>query len=232
MNKSKAYLHFSKDRGRHYIAKCDIKSGELIMSDRGDFIPRLHYNHPIFIPLVNKLLSDSRYEVLHCNDIYTGVTSPDTNITDKNWQKAINILHTNCFSFDHTKDIIFPLISYFNHSCAPNALIDFGGSNVGLIYAYKNISKGEEITINYLENNITYINQAARQKRLNYWRFNCNCSLCTSQKEEEENFAKLNKYRKIWITIKPTVCLFPIFFCIFILLLFFVFFSEMIKHQF
>jgi len=50
---------------------------------------------------------------------------------------------------------LYPVLSLSNHSCSPNASIEFlQENNVGTMLALRNICKGEEITITYCPNGL------------------------------------------------------------------------------
>ncbi|KAK6640743.1 hypothetical protein RUM44_012440 [Polyplax serrata] len=80
---------------------------------------------------------------------------------------------------------LYKMQSIINHSCRPNAVINFPNGNFQLaVTASRNINPGEEICISYLDNCILSRSRHSRQKILqeNYL-FNCKCDKC----EEEIN---------------------------------------------
>eukprot|EP00029_Vermamoeba_vermiformis_P014248 TRINITY_DN9371_c0_g1_i1.p1 TRINITY_DN9371_c0_g1~~TRINITY_DN9371_c0_g1_i1.p1 ORF type:complete len:470 (-),score=73.26 TRINITY_DN9371_c0_g1_i1:9-1418(-) len=100
--------------------------------------------------------------------------------------------------------------SCFNHSCRPNA-ISIGGFGFGKpedrvkeegeearisIVALKPIAKGEEITINYLDDDDT--DYKSRQQMLwEKYLFKCHCSKCLEEKAQLEEQEKNEKEAKI-----------------------------------
>ena len=96
------------------------------------------------------------------------------------WEKAINIICTNCFTEGSTT-LLFPVLSYLNHNCWPNVSIEFYNNEQtwwGYLYAWNNIPKGTEVCISYIGfDDPKY--RTARQERLNNWRFICKCHICT-----------------------------------------------------
>ena len=72
--------------------------------------------------------------------------------------------------------------SYINHSCWPNSVRSFLG-NLLIVRAARDIREGEEITINYIENESGI---QKRQKALySGWGFNCKCTLCEIETAEQ-----------------------------------------------
>jgi len=73
--------------------------------------------------------------------------------------------------------------SYINHSCWPNSVRSFLG-NLLIVRAARDIPEGEEITINYIEN------QSGLQERqkafYSEWGFNCKCALCEIETAEPQ----------------------------------------------
>ena len=80
---------------------------------------------------------------------------------------------------------LFP--SFLNHSCVGNAIRVFLGDLL-LIYAKKDVKKGEEITVNYFSSDL---NTDRKEKCFKYYNFKCDCRLCvvdskdTNQKKRE-----------------------------------------------
>jgi len=76
----------------------------------------------------------------------------------------------------------FILISRINHSCIPNASFSYNASlNMETVHAFKNIKKGEEITISYI---LPYATKEERNATLRArYGFSCKCEACepTSQ---------------------------------------------------
>jgi hypothetical protein len=88
-----------------------------------------------------------------------------------------------------------PLIPLFTikirHACDPSAQVEFkSGTNKLHLVATRDIKKGEEITMSYVENSMkdgdTEEETARRRKALlEGWKFACNCSKCTLDGAEE-----------------------------------------------
>jgi hypothetical protein len=78
--------------------------------------------------------------------------------------------------------------STINHSCDPNAVVEFPFNNHELVVnAAKNINVGEEILISYLDECDQQRSRHSRIKLLqeNYL-FNCDCSKCSSQRDDPD----------------------------------------------
>ena len=74
--------------------------------------------------------------------------------------------------------------SLFNHSCIPNCF-QFGFGDILIITAINDIEKNNELTINYLNNDIPF---DMRQNILKEkYDFNCNCELCNYEKNKFKN---------------------------------------------
>ncbi|KAG2574951.1 histone-lysine N-methyltransferase ATXR2-like isoform X2 [Panicum virgatum] len=76
----------------------------------------------------------------------------------------------------------FPLQSCMNHSCCPNAKAfkrDEDKDGHAVILALKPISKGEEITVSYIDEDLSY---EERQAQLADYGFTCACSKCQEER--------------------------------------------------
>ncbi|CAN6240994.1 unnamed protein product [Urochloa humidicola] len=76
----------------------------------------------------------------------------------------------------------FPLQSCMNHSCCPNAKAfkrDEDKDGHAVILALRPISKGEEITISYIDEDLSY---EERQAQLADYGFTCACSKCQEER--------------------------------------------------
>ncbi|GAB7335459.1 hypothetical protein MBLNU13_g07821t1 [Cladosporium sp. NU13] len=67
--------------------------------------------------------------------------------------------------------------SYVNHSCVPNAHRTFIGEFL-LLYATKDIKKGEELTISYGPDLVAFVSR--REAIMSMWNFQCECALCVA----------------------------------------------------
>ena len=85
--------------------------------------------------------------------------------------------------------------SFFNHSCEPNCFY-FGIANMLIVKAIKDIKKGEELTVSYVEPKP----MALRKNELLKWDFTCDCKYCKQEAEicdKDEYFNVFETYIKI-----------------------------------
>ncbi|KAI1203900.1 hypothetical protein F5X97DRAFT_317919 [Nemania serpens] len=103
----------------------------------------------------------------------------------KNQEEAVDILcklQVNSFSrldedLGQTGLFMNPALAMANHSCTPNAFVQFVGRKA-VLHAYQQIEKDEEVEISYIDCNI---HLAYRQEILRVrYHFTCNCPRCQS----------------------------------------------------
>ena len=85
--------------------------------------------------------------------------------------------------------------SFFNHSCEPNCFY-FGIANMLIVKAIKDIKKGEELTVSYIEPKP----MALRKNELLKWDFTCDCKYCKQEAaicDKDEYFNIFETYIKI-----------------------------------
>jgi hypothetical protein len=72
----------------------------------------------------------------------------------------------------------FPVLSYANHSCAPNALITYEGNSQARLVALRALAPGEEICVSYIEEE-----QPLEERRADLfdYGFVCACSRCQAE---------------------------------------------------
>lgn len=110
---------------------------------------------------------------------------PEVITQDLDMKSAWNILATNSFSSEFRDFNIIILLLYcsrFNHSCEPNAGWYIRGNTIYII-TLKKILEGEEVYISYIDNFMPKIDR--RSKLLHFMSFECNCSACASQVNDE-----------------------------------------------
>ena len=74
---------------------------------------------------------------------------------------------------------IYPLLSYINHSCAPNALLELHGER-RILVALQPISAGTEITMPYMHPSMMELPREIRRRFLSdTFGFSCACSECS-----------------------------------------------------
>lgn len=104
------------------------------------------------------------------------------NSQDASMSAAVGIVKTNGHPLGvGSSDCgIFPTCSRFNHSCASNASYTWdGAATQEAVYAGKDIARGEQITVNYLDEQ--HLNAPRSERRavlLRDFRFECACTVC------------------------------------------------------
>ncbi|KAF2193906.1 SET domain-containing protein [Zopfia rhizophila CBS 207.26] len=89
-------------------------------------------------------------------------------------------INTNAFEVEidgQTRHVVFPEIARLNHDCRPNAAYFFDPQTLThYVHATQTIHPGEEITITYINNEMTRSKRMASLKQ--NWGFDCGCSAC------------------------------------------------------
>jgi tetratricopeptide (TPR) repeat protein len=91
---------------------------------------------------------------------------------------------------------IYP--SFINHSCVSNSFNVFYG-DVMMIYAIKNLKKGEEITLSYLDPFEPY---DKRLEKMKCFKFICNCELCALDRSDTFNDRRNEIFKKEYENLK------------------------------
>ena len=103
-----------------------------------------------------------------------------------------DIISTNAIlTLRNDRNGLYIKSSFFNHSCEPNCFY-YGIANLLIVKAIKNINKGEELTVSYIEPKPAYM----RKNELLKWEFNCECKYC----KEEADICNKDSYFKIFDT--------------------------------
>jgi hypothetical protein len=80
---------------------------------------------------------------------------------------------------------VWPVASFFNHSCGPNVGKKREGRN-WVFWALKDVREGEELCITYLGGDeVSMLVKERRVMTLGVWQFVCGCSRCLVESEEE-----------------------------------------------
>jgi SET and MYND domain-containing protein len=87
----------------------------------------------------------------------------------------INSITLVSATFDQLGMTFDPAIALLNHSCNPNAAIVFD-QNVACIRSIKDLKKGEQVTISYIDN--TYKRATRRSQLREQYYFDCHCEGC------------------------------------------------------
>lgn len=97
---------------------------------------------------------------------------------DEDQSRLLTILRSNAYNTGEDHVGIFPKIARINHSCKPNTGNFWSEKqNHRVIYAFRDIEKGEEITVSYIP---LLKSIQERQARLFQYGFTCDCSACQS----------------------------------------------------
>jgi hypothetical protein len=102
---------------------------------------------------------------------------------EEDQNQLLTIFRSNAYNTGDSHVGLFPKIARINHSCRPNSgnwWSDKAGQRV--IYAARDISKDEEITVSY----IPLLKKAKdRQQRLSQYGFLCDCPACQSLESDK-----------------------------------------------
>ncbi|RIA81346.1 hypothetical protein C1645_790598 [Glomus cerebriforme] len=102
-------------------------------------------------------------------------------IPEETFRKVFMIFTLNSHSFDSDGSAIFVYGSKMNHSCEANTFYQSIDGQRGVHTAVKRISKGEQITTDYLGKD-SILSRGARHKILQRTKlFTCECSRCTER---------------------------------------------------
>jgi hypothetical protein len=75
---------------------------------------------------------------------------------------------------------LFPLMSYLNHSCTPNAEVRYiNGNGSAVVIALKPIQVGEEVCVSYIDEEAPFED---RMEMLASYKFKCKCEKCRTKK--------------------------------------------------
>jgi hypothetical protein len=85
---------------------------------------------------------------------------------------------------------IYPLGSFFNHSCDFNSEAIREG-RVLVFRAVKDIAEGEEISISYIDATLPFQKRYSQLQQEYY--FECGCPRCITEKRGNVKFSKLHK---------------------------------------
>ena len=88
--------------------------------------------------------------------------------------------------------------SFINHSCLSNTFHLFYG-DIMMVYAIKDLKKGEEITLSYLDPFETY---EKRLEKMKCYKFTCNCELCVLDRADVFNDRRNEIFKKEYENLK------------------------------
>jgi len=159
---------------------------------------------------LSQLDDDTRAELYHravdalpnkTKDLYMGLHGYVGTI-----DQVQDIMVTNAFQFYFGNDVahngVIPETSRMNHDCRPNVAYFFDPESLThFSHAVRTIYPGEEITVTYIDNTVSY---EKRQEDLNFsWGFDCSCSLCSSPRMfVDESDKRIDMMRNISRALK------------------------------
>ncbi|KAF2120400.1 hypothetical protein BDV96DRAFT_683838 [Lophiotrema nucula] len=182
-------------KGKGLIATKDIPKGTRIVSEKpiinsGRHVANMEQLQIRISQQVSSLSQDQQREFLSMDNIY-----PYTNSLER-WR---GIFRTNALPIGSQLDAggVFFIACRINHACDNNAQ-NFWNENLNqlTIHAVRDICKGEEITIFYLNSRR---NRRARQKELwQNFKFTCSCRLCSlPPNQSKDSDSKLDRIHDI-----------------------------------
>jgi SET domain len=144
-----------------------------------EFVPGLGYSMPAMVADVESkfagLAADQQAEYLACHE-HRNPGDAETG------SRAMFIFRSNAYTLTDGTIGIFPKIAKINHSCQPNAVNVWSEpSRKRIIWAGRDITAGEEITVTYVP-----LLQAtdARRQRLQQYGFFCDCEACGAKRTD------------------------------------------------
>ncbi|KAM7183375.1 hypothetical protein V8F20_012643 [Naviculisporaceae sp. PSN 640] len=169
-------------KGMGLIATRKIKQGEVIMVDHAALIAEMAFPTRVKRDVGRQLLERAvRRLSPERKEMVLGLASNEGGEVD-----VEDVVRTNSFTVNVGEGsfmALFPRIARINHACKPTAFTRFNEKTLSnTVLAFREISKGEEITISYSDFGLTH---AERTPLLSSkWGFKCTCSLCTSPPAE------------------------------------------------
>ena len=119
------------------------------------------------------------------------------------------IISKNVFTHEDTPNMsnlrVYRIISRINHSCRPNAIVEWNPSKgEGTLHALRKIAAGEEITIDYLCRPEDTLNSISERRKLleEQYDFVCTCPACGHDRKEPTTYrgAEMRLEREAAIT--------------------------------
>jgi len=192
----------SSHRGLGMFATCDLDLGDLVCSERPLLIsPYKIVTSCVIMKSDGDPPSDAQiataafaeYEIelglalnrMDARNRTAYLALADSHTKDGSG-RLFGILRTNAYSVDlgdrskaeSKHAAVFDQLSRINHSCAPNARVNFCIHSFSLqVYALGRIEKEEEIFISYCNSSLPH---ATRQAKLSPHGFHCICPACTN----------------------------------------------------
>lgn len=172
----------SEGKGLGVFALHDLEIGDIVMREAPilkinppDYVRGTGYPMALVTELVrkefDKLSPAAQVEVM-------SLTYHATAVEEATMDKLGIIFRTNAYNTDEQIGL-FPKIARINHSCRPNTSYYWSKKlNRRVVYASREIKKGEEFFVSYIGLLSTH---EERQNRLNRYGFKCTCEACAAK---------------------------------------------------
>ena len=206
--------YLDKNRQIGMIANKEYNVGDIILSEEAMFkipiisdkfngLTQIKNNDKEYGIQFNKMLY-KEFNELNLKDkvMYLWLSNKNNNQMKNKLNILFNIFYTNAYSLNNNDkndeindqiSYLFHDISRINHSCSPNCLLTINYIDKTCeIIAIKKIHKNDEITSNYINNDIPMLYKHRKEYIYNKWGFNCICSLCNKD-NRNRNDAIINK---------------------------------------
>lgn len=136
-----------------------------------DLVPAIDESHPRVLAVRSFAASCTGFK-MKASDILKAILAFECT--------AFEMQHSLATATTSRSRAVFPMMSKFNHSCSPNAAWYVSSPELGgsFVYAVRDISEGEEISISYL--GWKALGSAVSRKKFLYdtHMFTCTCELC------------------------------------------------------
>ena len=193
------------------MASRDFKVGDLIFNDKYAVSIKLTKDQEDIYAQVLRLPKqdqDAFFELTESKKIMQNLSHPLLRSLSTEQLKSHAIFYNNSFTSSHVNNVLsnpnsftddrsmhlYLSLSLVNHCCDPNSFkepTDYSGKIMEL-RAIKEIKKGEEITISYVDFSVGFLEEKElRQINLDHWNFECNCPHCLQP--EDDQFKELRK---------------------------------------
>ncbi|KAK3066120.1 hypothetical protein LTR53_017653 [Teratosphaeriaceae sp. CCFEE 6253] len=176
------------------VSSQTIAKGTLITSEKPLVAVPEHFNQLSILRQLQRLDREKRDSFFALKNTWTGL------------QPVEGIIKTNAIPLGKgsARGAIFLICSRFNHSCTANAAYHWN-EDVGeeRVFAVQNIKSGEEITVNYLRDELWYLPTDERKAEISKtYGFQCQCVRCScvdqvDRKKSDERRVRMAKIDEI-----------------------------------
>ena len=189
--------------GVGWIATCDIPADRPILDEE----VTIRFQMDPLTRALDKANIESQVSLLSKDKRDELLDLSGNDLLDKIWMNGSPLVDFNNdpLGIGPSKELgIYLKCARINHSCIPNAVRVNDKGNIISVVSQKDIAKGEEITISYLDDNFASTKDRGRQMSSKirvgcYWD-RCMCKLCTGpesiRRASDERRLKLFSYRQ------------------------------------